>query len=417
MSPRTWAGAVALGALAILGLAIATGGQDASPAAGRGDHGWLGGLYGDGVGIAGGDYIHLERAALVAYAAVVALAVALPARAIRWAIVVLVAAFAAAPVLLSQDIFSYISYARLEAVHDLNPYGHSPGEVPGDPTLEFLRDNRSLVSVYGPLFTIISLPLAGVSVGAAVYSVKIVAALSVLASVWIVARLAAARGQDPRPAAALVGLNPLVLVHVVGGGHNDALMAALMTAGIAAAWLGLGRMGGATLITAAAVKSSALLALPFALLGAARDQLPRVAAGVVGAAGILAGVALAAFGSGALESVEVLSGNQALNSGASLPVYLSDQLALELDTVKAVCLGLYAVSLAGLLAWVALGADWIRATGWAFAGLLLATSYLTPWYAIWLLPPAALARDRALVVVSLLISAFLLRERVPLLGG
>ena len=113
MSPRTWAGAVALGALAILGLAIATGGQDASPAAGHGDHGWLGGLYGDGVGIAGGVYIHLERAALVAYAAVVALAVALPARAIRWAIVVLVAAFAVAPVLLSQDVFSYISYARL----------------------------------------------------------------------------------------------------------------------------------------------------------------------------------------------------------------------------------------------------------------------------------------------------------------
>ena len=415
MSPRTWA-AVALGALAILGLAIATGGQDASPAAGHGDQGWIGGLYGDGFGIAGKDYIHLERAALVAYAAVVALAVALPARAIRWAILVLVAAFAAAPVLLSQDVFSYISYARLEAVHDLNPYGHSPDEVPGDPTLEFLRDNRSLVSVYGPLFTIISLPLAGVSIGAAVYSVKVVAALSVLACVWIVARLAAARGQDPRPAAALVGLNPLVLVHVVGGGHNDALMAALMTAGIAAASLRLGRTGGATLITAAAVKSSALLALPFALLGA-RTDLPRLAAGAVGAAGILAGVALAAFGSGALESVEVLSGNQALNSRVSLPVYLSDELAIELDTVKAVCLGVYAVSLAGLLAWVALGADWIRATGWAFAGLLLATSYLTPWYAIWLLPPAALARDRALVVVSLLISAFMLREQVPLLGG
>ena len=415
MSPRTWA-AVALGALGILGLAIATGGQDASPAAGHGDQGWIGGLYGDGFGIAGKDYIHLERAALVAYAAVVALAVALPARAIRWAILVLVAAFAAAPVLLSQDVFSYISYARLEAVHDLNPYGHSPDEVPGDPTLEFLRDNRSLVSVYGPLFTIISLPLAGVSIGAAVYSVKFVAALSVLACVWIVARLAAARGQDPRPAAALVGLNPLVLVHVVGGGHNDALMAALMTAGIAAASLRLGRTGGATLITAAAVKSSALLALPFALLGA-RTDLPRLAAGAVGAAGILAGVALAAFGSGALESVEVLSGNQALNSRVSLPVYLSDELAIELDTVKAVCLGVYAVSLAGLLAWVALGADWIRATGWAFAGLLLATSYLTPWYAIWLLPPAALARDRALVVVSLLISAFMLREQVPLLGG
>ncbi|MCE3266475.1 MAG: hypothetical protein K0S15_1184 [Solirubrobacterales bacterium] len=415
MSPRTWA-AVALGALAILGLAIATGGQDASPAAGHGDQGWIGGLYGDGFGIAGEDYIHLERAALVAYAAVVALAVALPARAIRWAILVLVAAFAAAPVLLSQDVFSYISYARLEAVHDLNPYGHSPDEVPGDPTLEFLRDNRSLVSVYGPLFTIISLPLAGVSIGAAVYSVKVVAALSVLACVWIVARLAAARGQDPRPAAALVGLNPLVLVHVVGGGHNDALMAALMTAGIAAASLRLGRTGGATLITAAAVKSSALLALPFALLGA-RTDLPRLAAGAVGAAGILAGVALAAFGSGALESVEVLSGNQALNSRVSLPVYLSDELTIELDTVKAVCLGVYAVSLAGLLAWVARGADWIRATGWAFAGLLLATSYLTPWYAIWLLPPAALARDRALVVVSLLISAFMLREQVPLLGG
>lgn len=417
MSVRTWAGGIALAALALLGLTIAGGGSAAVPAAGLGgDPGWLEGAYGGGLGLGGGAYIWLERAALVAYAVVVACAGALGRRLLWTAIVVLAIAFAAAPPLLSQDVFSYLAYTRLEGLYGLNPYEHVPNDVPGDPV--FLEDNRDLPSVYGPLFTVLTLPLAQLGIGTAVYALKAVAAASVLAIAWVAARLATARGADPRAAAALVALNPLVLTHVIGGAHNDAPMAALMTAGIAGIALGLERAGGLALVAAAGVKSAALLAAPFALLGAgARRRGGAAALGMAAGAALVLAVGLGWFGSSALEAIEVAGRNQDLNSSASLPVTLAEALGLELETVKAVCLGLLAVAIAGLLAYAVRGGDWIRALGWAFLAVLLASSYVTPWYVIWLLPPAAVSRDRSLIAATVLLSAFLLREQVPGLGG
>ncbi|HEU4598346.1 MAG TPA: hypothetical protein VFS26_01240, partial [Solirubrobacterales bacterium] len=49
------------------------------------------------------------------------------------AILVLVTAFAAAPVLLSHDVHSYVDYARLGVRHDLDPYVHPPLAAPTDP--------------------------------------------------------------------------------------------------------------------------------------------------------------------------------------------------------------------------------------------------------------------------------------------
>ena len=43
----------------------------------------------------------------------------------------------------------------------------------------------------------------------------------------------------------------------------------------------------------------------------------------------------------------------------------------------------------------------MRAAGWAGAGLLLATTWLLPWYLIWVLPLAALSRDRPLQLLVL----------------
>ena len=67
-----------------------------------------------------------------------------------------------------------------------------------------------------------------------------------------------------------------------------------------------------------------------------------------------------------------------------------------------------------LLAWTWRGGDWIRAAGWAAAGLLLATAWLLPWYLIWALPLAALSRDRPLQLLVLALTAFQLGARIPL---
>ena len=66
---------------------------------------------------------------------------------------------------------------------------------------------------------------------------------------------------------AFVALNPIVLVHLVGGAHNDGLMAAIAMAAVAAALSARPATAGAGLVVAAAVKVSALLYAPFALVG------------------------------------------------------------------------------------------------------------------------------------------------------
>ena len=64
------------------------------------------------------------------------------------------------------------------------------------------------------------------------FTYKGIAALSSLAIVALVWNGARLRGVDQVKAAALVGLNPLIVVYGVGGGHNDLLMLAPAVAGV-----------------------------------------------------------------------------------------------------------------------------------------------------------------------------------------
>jgi hypothetical protein len=395
---------------------MAAAGPDVVPAEGRGgDPAWLEGVYGGGFGIPGDAYIDLERAALLAYVVVVVCAPAIPRR-LLWGVTAgAVVAFVLSPPLLSLDVFSYVSYARIAGEHGLNPYATAPADVPGDPALPFVEDWRESVSVYGPLFTFLTAPLGKLSVGAAVWMLKVVAGLSVGAIAWTVAGLAALRGIDQRFAVALVALNPLVLVHVVGGAHNDALMAALMMLAVAGIVLERQLLGGIGVVAAAAVKASALIVLPFALLGAGRRG--RLLAGFAIGAAAVVGAGLTLFGTSLDEAAKVVGQNQGLTSRASVPGTISRELGLDLDAVRAVFLAALAIALAGLLVWVARGADWVRGTAWGVFALLVATSYLTPWYLVWALPHAALSRDRVLAGCMVLMSAFLLREQVVGLGG
>ena len=156
----------------------------------------------------------------------------------------LVVLFALAGPLLSLDVFSYITYARLGAEHGLNPYDSAPADIPLDPAGSRVDDWRFAVSVYGPAFTLATYPLGLVGVSAALWILKGVSALAVLAICGLLARVAAVRGVRPATAVAFVGLNPLVLVHVVGGAHNDALMTLGVVAGIAAALAGREALAG-----------------------------------------------------------------------------------------------------------------------------------------------------------------------------
>jgi hypothetical protein len=63
------------------------------------------------------------------------------------------------------------------------------------------------------------------------------------------------------------------------------------------------------------------------------------------------------------------------------------------------------------------GGDWLRATGWATVLVLVTTTWLLPWYIVWLLPLAAVAGDARLRAAALAFTAFLLATLVvPYLG-
>jgi alpha-1,6-mannosyltransferase len=364
--------------------------------------------------------------ALALYCGVLMSAARLGPRTVGVAIVTAHVVFALAPPLLSQDVFSYIAYARLDVVHDLNPYLHSPSEAPGDPVFPF-AGSKDFTSVYGPLFTVATFPLAKTSVPFALWTLKAIAALAsigVVALVWWCARRL---GRDPRLPALAVGLNPLVLVHVVGGAHNDALTVLLWMGGVAAligARPAREALAGALTAASGAVKASAGIVAPFMLIGARRRWA--LVAGAAVAALCVVIVAVIAFGDGALESLGVLSDNQDRTSRWSFPQRAADGLAALsggsaeslIDYTRAVFGALFVVAVALLLraAWRhrAEVAGWIAPAGWATLALLMASAWLVPWYAIWLMPLAALGADRRLLVASIAFCAYMMVIAMPL---
>lgn len=395
-------------AVAVVPLALA--GPRFVPAAAHARPEWLLGPYGSGLALRGPWFFVCLLLAFVAYLGLVALADRIPARMLWGVVGGAVVLFLLAPPLLSQDVFSYIAYARLGARHGLDPYVAVPAAIPHDAVLPFVGW-RQAVSAYGPLFTLATYPLGLLGVPAALWLLKCVAAFSVVGIAAIAARAAARRGADPARAAALIALNPIVLVDVVGGAHNDALTVLLVTAAVAM----LGRneiAAGASVVGSVALKASALVAAPFALL-ASRGRRKLLAA-EIGALVLAGGISYAAFGVTPLDAAGVVGLDQSLASRHSVPSTLARVVDLGVSPVR---LGLelgYAVLLVVLLVRTARGGDWVRAAGWAAFGLLLATSWLMPWYVLWVLPFAAVAGDGPLSVAVLALCAFQLTSRVPL---
>ncbi len=319
-----------------------------------------------------------------------------------------------APVLLSHDVYSYLDYARLGAVHGLDPYVHPPEAVPSDPVYADVAWTEA-TSAYGPLFTLATYPLAWLPVELAVAALKAVAALSVAALALVVARIASWRGIEPLRAAAFVALNPLVLVHVVGGAHNDGLAMLLAMLAVAALVVERELAAGLGLVAAAAVKASSLVLAPFALVASVRERTwPRLLAGGAVGALAIAAAAYLAFGWDWAGAFGLAGENQDRTSYMSIPITLARLTGLDPDPVRAAALVLYAAAVAYLLARVWQGADWVRAAAWASLGLLLATAWLLPWYLIWVLPLAAISRDRPLQLLVLALTAYQLGARIPL---
>jgi alpha-1,6-mannosyltransferase len=314
-------------------------------------------------------------------------------------------------VIISHDVYSYVDYARLGVRHGLNPYVYEPDSAPGDAAFAHVTwiDAKS---AYGPLFTLLTYPLAWLPVAAAVAALKALAALSVLAIAFLVARMAAWRGVEPLRAAAFVALNPLVLVHVVGGAHNDGLTMLLATLAVAAILSARELSGGAATVAAVAAKLSAAFIAPFALLGSGRRS--RLLEGAFAAAAAAGIGAYLAFGWDWLHGFGLAGENQSRTSHLSIPITVARLTGLGPGGVRLAAAIIFAAAVAYLLAWTWRGGDWVRAAAWAGFSLLLATSWLLPWYLLWPLPLVAISRDRTLQLLTLGLTAYQLGARIPL---
>jgi hypothetical protein len=339
----------------------------------------------------------------VSYAVAVAASGQMSARVVLLAIAALHAVVLLAPPLVSTDVFSYQAYARMGAEYATNPYTNGPHAIALDAVFPYVGAKWSyLPSVYGPVFTVFSYLLAPVSIAVSVFAYKSIAAvasLGLVALVWHCARL---RGKDPVKAAALVGLNPLLVIYGVGGGHNDLLMLLVAVGGVYAILASRERLGGALTILAIGIKLTGGLVLPFALAAGGprrgRSRRDLVLGAGVGIVAIVA-LSLAVFGRGSFNILATVGKAQSEGDWQSIPGFIGSRLGLTTvgHIVGYVLAAAFVVVCCWLLRRVWRGqTDWIDGAGWAMLALLVASSSLLPWYVAWLLPLAAIGHDRRL---------------------
>lgn len=376
----------------------------------------LAGAFGNAsIDIRSGGLIATMLVMFVCYIVAVRTASRLSPRAVVGCIVAINAILLLAPPLLSTDIFSYQFYGRMGATFGMNPYTAGPHALALDPLYRYIGEKWSYIpTVYGPLFTAISYVLAPLSIPASTLIYKAIAAVSSLGTVALVWNCARLRNVSPVRAVALVGLNPLTVIFGVGGGHNDLLMLLALMAGVYVLLLSKERLSGALVVVATAIKVSAILPLIFALISGSQRRGDKFRAGVLVGA-VLAGIALSIlslglFGTGVFHLPGTLKTVQSEGDWHSVPGLA---LALGFPTASAVLSLALGVVFAVILVWLIWEVwrdrlDWINATAWMTAALLVTTSSLLPWYVAWLTPFVALVADRRLWRFALWATGFIL---------
>ncbi len=185
--------------------------------------------------------------------------------------VVLVVAIWAVPLLLapplfSRDVYTYSAQGEMMS-HHINPYSYGP-EVLGSTPFNEMADTvwSGTESPYGPTFLSVDGLLDQASGHQILADLVLLRLLEVAGLALVVAAtptLARALKHDPAHAVLIGAGSPLVLLSLIGGAHNDALMVGLLVAGLAVAKR-FGTVPGVMLCAlAAGVKSPAILGVLF----------------------------------------------------------------------------------------------------------------------------------------------------------
>jgi hypothetical protein len=395
----------------------------------------------------------------VAYVAVLICAPRLrPAYALG-AVVALQVIFFLSPPLPLTDIFNYLNYGRMEVIYHLNPYTTIPALEPhNDPTFA-LSNWHGLESPYGPLLTLFTMAVVPLGVAASFWILKAVLLLTSLASVWLIWSSAGLLGRNRLGAALFLGLNPIVLVWGLGADHSDFLMIVLIELAlyvllrarvkrstatpasrehrtldsvrerlrhawrrVLAAldgaprplpadepgwWWEIG--AGVLLAGAVALKASALILIPIVLAGSAR-RLRLLVGLLIGAAGF-GFMSYAAFGA----TVPDLAQQDKLVIPTGIPNLVGYILGFGGETAPLRTLFTAALVLTVLACsvWAWRTRDWVMPCAVASLVLLMTLSWVLPWYLVWLLPFAALARGRRIRIAAIVLGVFMFISWMP----
>jgi alpha-1,6-mannosyltransferase len=347
----------------------------------------------------------------------------------------------AAPLLLSRDIYTYAAYGRIVALYGQNPYVVRLSSFPRDPfvaraSVQWLHHH----SLYGPGFTLVSAAIARAWAGspaATILAFKVLAGSSIAAATGVVA-VSANRVRPGRAplAVALIGLNPVIVVHTVGGGHVDALLAAPLAAAMALAMTrprGISAraivvtvlLTGACLVKVVMVPALALWMWWIVRSGRAeRGRIVALHLGVIAALVVAAAApfvaawhVLAAFAT--LGGIEVwASPSQLVGHVARLVVGSVAGSAAGGDAARVVeiaFLVLFLVLLRRLAHRAGSSTSAAPAEAWGIALLLLALCmpFLLPWYSAWFVGFLGIFGDEMLVVAGALVTGVLALTLIP----
>jgi hypothetical protein len=312
------------------------------------------------------------------------------------------------PPLQLTDVFDYLGYARLGALHGLNPYTHVLAAMGNDPVNVF-STWHNLHSPYGELWMVLSYPLGWLPLGAATWILKVATVAAGVGLLWLVAVCAKRLGRDARFPVAFLALNPIFIAYALGGFHNDLFMLVASTAAIALFLERHDRAAGALVIVAVAIKFMALLILPFMVLVAWREgRRWRVLQGALLAAVPLAALSLVLFG----PTLPNVATQTKILTPFSIPNLVGLAIGVGGGTHSVLSYMTVAVAVVTIfqLARYARGPnrDWLAGAGWATLVLIASASWLMPWYVLWLLPLAALGRSRVLRGAALALTLFLI---------
>ena len=340
---------------------------------------------------------------LAAYLVAIRYAEHVPSRLTIWAVAAFTVIVLLGPPLFSTDVFSYQAYAKMFTVYHINPYVQGPYAIHLDQIYNYIGAKWiNTPSVYGPLFTFLSAAFASTTVAFNEFAFKLIAAAASCGTLFFIWKCARRRDVNPARGVALFGLNPLVTLYGVGGGHNDLLMLLLTTSGIYAVLSRRERSAGVLFVTGIAVKLTAGIILPFALLGETGRDLAsrrhRMLVAATATAGVLAAASYVAFGTNILHLTHTLESVQDQGDWQSLPGFFFTLTHVSITSPvriadDAVLVGAFL----WLLRRVWLGRmDWIEGAAWATFAVLATAWSLLPWYVCWLMPLVALSKSKRL---------------------